>query len=142
MIAATLWILGGLAALAAELVLPGVYLVWVGLSAVLTGAATWALGLGFVASCVLFLALLILTVGLALLRWRRATPASRINAPEAGLAGRAGRVVAVDGAMLRIRVGDSEWPARAAAHAGPLAEGAAVRIVAVEGVTLLVEPGE
>ena len=41
-----LWLIGGLLLAIAEMLVPGVFLIWIGVAALVTGAATWAFGLG------------------------------------------------------------------------------------------------
>lgn len=135
-----IWILAGLALLGAEMAVPGVYLVWIGLAAVGTGLVLLIAAPGFPAAVAIFLGLLALGIGLSLYLRPRRGPMHRVNAPEAGLAGRHGRVIAVDGAALRVRLGDSDWPARLAGGAAMPEEGAAVRVEAVDGTVLVVRP--
>lgn len=129
-----LWIAGGLLLLAAEMLLPGVFLVWVGLAAVAAGLAVMTMELGFASAVALFLAALALGVGIAMTR-RRAAP--RVNAPDTGLVGRVGLLLSDEPAGARMRLGDSDWPARLLEPAAP---GAAVVVTGVDGTTLLVRP--
>ena len=130
-----IWVLAGLLLLGAELVLPGIFLLWAGLAAIGTGLAWLALAPGFPASVVIFVALM--AAGVALGLRRRGQGSALLNTPEAGLAGREGRVLSADATGLRVRIGDSDWSARAVAGTRP-AEGAAVRVEAVEGTVLVV----
>ncbi|MBU8542202.1 MULTISPECIES: NfeD family protein [Roseomonadaceae] len=136
-----IWILIGLVALGAELLLPGVYILWAGLAAVGTGLLILAMGdLGFGLDVAAFLALLALGIATSLLLRRFRRPAAEVNVPESGLAGRIATLVRGSDGTLRVRLGDSEWPARL--PPGILAPpiGASVRVVAVEGVVLVVRP--
>ncbi|MBW8268062.1 NfeD family protein [Caldovatus aquaticus] len=137
---ALLWILAGLVLLAAEVVLPGIFLLWIGLAAIGTGLYLLAApAAGFADAVVVFLVLLAAGVALALrLRGSRA-PRPRVNTPDAGLVGRTGLIVAAAGPELRVRVGDSDWPALPAGGA-TLREGEAVRVVGVRGTAAVVEP--
>ena len=128
------WIGTGLVLLAAETMLPGVYLVWIGAAAVGAGLAVVGLGWGFAGASVAFLALLAAGIGFSLTR-RRAAPV--VNIQGAGLVGRAAVLIEAGPAGARVRLGDSDWPARLLAPAEP---GAALRVVAVENTTLIVEP--
>lgn len=138
-----IWILGGLLLLAAELVLPGVFLLWVGLAAIGTGIFVLLAVPGFGLTVLVFLALLGGGIALAL-RLRAARPAHRpVNTPESGLVGRSGLLLIEEGApgQLRVRVGDSEWPARLPRDlrlpdSGPVR----VRVEGVDGTTLVVRP--
>jgi hypothetical protein len=134
-----IWILAGLALLGAEMLLPGVYLLWIGLAAVGTGLLVLAAAPGFAVAVLAFLAFLTAGV-LASLRFGRRAGAHHVNAPEAGLAGRHATVIAADGAVLRVRLGDSDWPARLPRGVAPPAPGSAVRVEAVDGTVLIVRP--
>ncbi|NKC30737.1 NfeD family protein [Falsiroseomonas selenitidurans] len=137
-----IWILAGLLALGAELVLPGVYLVWAGFAATGTGLVLLLAGdLGFGLDVALFLALLAAGVAGSLAMRRRTGAASRrVNAPEAGLAGRAATLLHGPDGALRVRLGDSEWPARLPRGVAVPADGTAMRVEAVDGVVLVVRP--
>ncbi len=139
MAAGLIWILAGLALLGAEMLLPGVYLLWTGLAALGTGLLVLALAPGFGVSVAAFLVLLALGV-LASLRIGGRGAAPHVNAPEAGLAGRQAVVIAADVAGLRVRLGDSDWPARLPLGAAMPAPGSAVRVEAVDGTVLVVRP--
>jgi len=136
-----IWILAGLLALAAELALPGVYLVWAGLAAVATGLTILTWDPGFAAEVALFLVLLAGGIA-ASLRFKKQVEgkAHRVNAPEAGLVGRGATLLATDASGLRVRVGDSDWPARLPRDATMPALGAALRVEAVDGTILVVRP--
>ncbi len=130
------WMAAGLVMLATEMMLPGVFLVWIGSAAVVVGMAVLWLGLGFAASVALFLGLL--AAGLTLsVRARRGRVPPAVNAPEAGLAGRVGVLLEAGPAGVRVRLGDSDWPARLLE---PAEAGAAVRVEGVEGTVLVVRP--
>jgi membrane protein implicated in regulation of membrane protease activity len=135
-----IWILLGLAVLGAELLLPGVYLVWVGAAAVGTGLVLLLAAPGFGVAVAVFVALLGAGVGASLWLRPRGGPAHRVNAPEAGLAGRHAVVLAVEPTGLRVRVGDSDWPARLPRGVAAPEAGATVRVEAVDGMVLVVRP--
>ncbi len=135
-----IWILLGLAALGGEMLLPGVYLFWAGLAAVGTGLVLLYAPLSFGGAVAVFL--LMLAIGVAASIWlkRRRGPAQRVNAPEAGLAGRQGVLLAGEGPGLRVRLGDSDWPARLPRGVTMPAPGTVVRVEAVDGTVLVVRP--
>jgi membrane protein implicated in regulation of membrane protease activity len=135
-----IWLLAGLALLGAEMLLPGVYLLWVGAAAIGTGLLLLAVAPGFAASVGVFLALLAAGIGASLAIRRRGGAPPRVNAPEAGLAGRHAVVIAVEGAGLRVRLGDSDWPARLPRGAAQPVPGSVVRVEAVDGTVLVVRP--
>lgn len=139
---ALIWILVGLLLLGGELVLPGAFLLWVGLAAIGTGFCVMALAPGFGMASLVFLVLLGGGIGLAL-KLRAARPKRHpVNTPEAGLVGRSGMLMVEAGAPgLRVRLGDSDWPARLPRDMR-VPEGGTlrVRVEGVDGTTLVVRP--
>lgn len=135
-----IWILVGLALLGAELLLPGVYLLWTGIAAIGTGLVLLVFAPSFAVAVTLFLALLAAGVAISLKLRPRSGPAHRVNAPEAGLAGRHAVVVESEGGGLRVRLGDSEWPARLPRGVAAPEPGSLVRVEAVDGMLLVVRP--
>lgn len=132
---ALIWILIGLILVALEALIPGVYLLWIGLAMVGSGLYAWAFGASFGTKVVVFLVLLAAGVAAALRLKRRQGREASVNAPEAGLVGRIGTLVLAEPARTRVRVGDTEWSARVAGKAEP---GDAVRVEGVDGTTLVV----
>lgn len=137
-----IWILAGLGALAAEMLLPGVYLLWIGLAAAGTGLAILILEPGFGASVAIFLALLAISIGYAIQRRKTQPAPSAVNDPGAAVTGRLATVIAQDGIGLRVRLGDSDWTARVIGDAGSVQVGSTVRVEGIEGTTLQVRTVE
>ena len=136
-----LWLIGGVVLLAAELIAPGFFLIFIGAAGIATGLLALALGLPIAAQLALFAALAFLAARVGGRRFY----ASRydyssdplLNDRVGRLLGRVVVVVeSVDSHGGRVRVGDSEWSARG----GPAAVGERVRIVDVDGNCLKVEP--
>ncbi|MGI8705580.1 MAG: NfeD family protein [Sphingomicrobium sp.] len=135
-----LWMIGGVLLLATEILVPGVFLVWIGIAALVTGLFAILFGIGVPGQLGLFA----LYSVIAVLVGRRfyAVPGTDsvdplLNNRAASLIGRRVTVVtAVDEDSGRVRVGDSEWSARG----GPGQPGERVRITGVEGNCLIVEP--
>ncbi len=134
-----IWVLVGLVLLVAEILIPGVFLLWIGLAALATGLIDMLIPLGFGAKVSVFVVLLAAGISLALrLRKRhRDVATSSVNAPQDGLVGRIGTLISINPTGARVRVGDSDWQARVD---GDLTVGAAVRIEDVDGTTLIVRP--
>ncbi len=132
-----IWVLAGLLLLVAELVLPGVFLLWVGLAAIGTGILLLAATPGFGTAVLFFLSLLAGGVWLGAAR-RSRQPAPVVNTPGSGLVGRTGTLLPADGPGPRVRVGDSEWPARLPRDQRVPEGPAPVRVEGVDGTTLLV----
>jgi membrane protein implicated in regulation of membrane protease activity len=133
------WILLGLALAALELLSPGVFLIWLGLAAIFTGLADGALDLSWQASTLFFAALSVaaVLVGRAISRPAvQKDDASALNRRGEALVGRTFTLEApIVGGEGRVRVGDSSWRVT-----GPDAPaGSAVRVVRVDGSTLVVE---
>lgn len=135
-----IWITIGLALAALELLVPGVYLIWLAAAAIVTGVLTYLLDLSLAAQVIdfVFLALIFAFSARRLLRDKPIVGADPLLNKRGGrLVGETAVVTqAFDGGSGRIRHGDSEWLAR-----GPdIAAGARVRIIGHEGSVLLVEP--
>jgi membrane protein implicated in regulation of membrane protease activity len=123
----------------AELLIPGVFLVFIAIAAAITGIATWALpDLNGAVQIGSFAVWSVVTVLIGR-RWYSDYP---VGGGDVRLNDRAGRmigeVVTVEVAIVdghgRVRVGDGSWPAR-----GPdAAAGTRVRVVRVDGGVALV----
>ena len=138
---ATWWLLAALLLGAAELLVPGVFLVFLAAAAAVTAVVAWLVpGIGTIGELICFTACSIAAVA-AGRRWYREHPVASLdpllNDRTARLVGQIVTVAeAIDAGQGRVRVGDSEWSAR-----GPDAPvGAHVRIAGADGTTLLVEP--
>ena len=135
-----LWLIGGVLLLIAEMLAPGIFLLFVGAAAIATGVFTLLFGLGAVAQ----LAIFALYALLAVMIGRRIYANQNVDASDPLLNDRGGRLIgkvvtvslAVDEHQGRVRVGDSDWSARG----GPAAVGERVRITGVDGNCLIVEP--
>jgi inner membrane protein len=134
------WVVLGLALMGLELLAPGAFLLWLGFAAVLTGMLDWWLGLSWQAALLVFAALSVaaVLVGRAATRDREAEDGARppLNRRAQSLVGSVFTLDApIAGGHGRIRVDDSSWRV-----VGPDAPaGASVRVVRVEGATLVVE---
>jgi membrane protein implicated in regulation of membrane protease activity len=138
-----LWGVAGLVLLAGELVLPGVFLVWVGLAALGVAGLTAIVEPSLQLQILIFSAL---SAVLCVLGWRfYRTRLERPGAPEAAgvndtfalMVGRIGVIAeAIVGGQGRARIGDSLWLVEGA----DLPVGTTVRVVSQDGVLLKVEP--
>lgn len=138
------WMVLGFVLLAAEIVVPGIFLLWIGLAAIVTSLLSLALwGAPFWVWQVQWLVFLALSLVAA---WggRRVMVARAelseeplLNRREAQLVGRTATLgEPIREGYGRIRLDDTLWRVR-----GPdLATGARVRVVAVERSELVVEP--
>lgn len=135
-----IWILAGLAFVGAELLIPGVFMLWIGIASIGAGLALMAWPeMPFVYTVLLFIA--VLSAGIfGALRLRRITgDKPQVNLPGSAVVGRIGIVTDTTGPQLRVRLGDSDWSAQAEE---PFAAGDRVEVVGVEGTHLKVRrPG-
>lgn len=134
-----LWMIAGVVMLTAEILLPGVFLVWIGIAAIVTGLFALLFGIGLAGQLGLFAlySVLAVMVGRRFYAVKVTDSAGHLlNDPSARLIGRRVTVVqAVDEDSGRVRLGDGEWSARG----GPAQPGEHVRITGVEGNCLIVE---
>jgi membrane protein implicated in regulation of membrane protease activity len=134
-----LWLIAAALLGIAELLMPGVFLIWLAAAAAVTGFAALLLGLPLAFQFALF-ALLAIAAVYSGRRWYSANPIESsdplLNDRAARLIGQTVIVVgAIENGVGRVRVGDSVWNAR-----GADAEiGARVRVVGAEGTCLRVE---
>ncbi|CAH0208263.1 NfeD family protein [Roseomonas sp. CECT 9278] len=137
---ALIWILAGLVLLGAETILPGVFLLWVGIAALGTGLLLFAVAPPFWVTTACFVILLAAGIAVALRLRRSQHPRPRVNTPDAGLIGRFGVLTDPGAAGPRVRVGDSDWAARLPRDVAESPAGTRVRVEGVDGTTLVVRP--
>ena len=134
------WIALGLVLAALEMLIPGVYLVWLAVAALATGVLTLVFDFGLALQVVDFVFLALIAVFAA----RRFVSERGIESSDPLLNNRMGRLIGQTGTVSvaiehgegRVGHGDSQWPA-----CGPeMPAGARVRITGFEGGTLIVEP--
>jgi len=134
------WLTLGLILAGLEMLLPGVYLIWLAAAAIITGVLTLAFDLSLPVQVIdfVFLSLIIAFSAKRFLREKPIeSPDPLLNQRGARLVGQTALVVqAIEHGSGRVKLGDSEWIAR-----GPnVAAGERVRISGSEGAVLLVEP--
>ncbi|MBR0673559.1 NfeD family protein [Neoroseomonas soli] len=137
---ALIWILVGLLLLGAETILPGVFLLWIGIAAVGTGLMRLVVTPPFWMTVTVFIVLLAAGIAVALRLRRAEHPRPRVNTPDSGLVGRLGVLVEPGLAGPRVRVGDSDWSARLPRDVAESPAGTRVRVEGVDGTTLVVRP--
>lgn len=123
----------------AEIVLPGFFLIWIGLAALVTGILTLLLPIPEAAQFAIFAVLAIAAV-FAGRRWFSLNP---IESEDPLLNDRASRLVGeivtavepFESGIGRVRVGDGVWPAKG----GDFVQGARLRVSAVDRGVLIVE---
>ncbi|QKG72270.1 NfeD family protein [Erythrobacter mangrovi] len=135
-----IWLLVGLVLAGLEMVVPGVYLIWLALAAFVVAGMTFISAPALAMQVIAFVSLALI-FAFSAKRWLGERP---IISSDPLLNNRVGRLIgetavvtaAIEGGSGRVRVGDSEWIAR-----GPdVAAGERVRIAGSKGSELLVEP--
>lgn len=124
----------------AEIIMPGIFLIWIAIAAAVTGVVAMTIGLSLPLQLILFAALCLVATW-AGRRWYAQNP---VESQDPLLNDRAARLVGeivtlvepiVDG-RGRVTVGDGAWPCR-----GPdLPVGAKVRVTGADSASLRVEP--
>jgi membrane protein implicated in regulation of membrane protease activity len=132
----TLWlVLAGL-----EMLVPGVYMIWLAVAAIVTGVLALAFDVSLPAQIVYFV-FLSLIIAFSAKRFLGERPIESsdplMNRRGARLVGETATVVqAIEHGSGRVKLGDSEW----IAHGPNVAAGERVRVSGSEGTILLVEP--
>jgi membrane protein implicated in regulation of membrane protease activity len=134
------WIVGGLILLALELALPGGFLLWMGISGLVTGLVVLVQPIGWPLHWRIFGVLSLVSIALWV-RWSRSRPAPADRPQLNERASRhIGREVVLEQAIAqgfgRVVLGDSLWRVSGA----DLPAGQLVRIVGHQGAVLKVEP--
>jgi len=134
------WVILGLVLIGGEVLAPGVFLIWFGLAALLTGAVVGMTEIGWQAAALVFGGFSLITVlaGRFFSRRKDEEPDAATGLNDRGRQ-LVGKVFRLEATMTRgegrIRVGDSSWRVT-----GPeLLAGTEVRVVRVDGATLVVE---
>ena len=132
------WLIAAAVLAAAELVIPGVFLIWIAAAAALTGVLTLAGGLSVAVQLLVFAAIAVITTWAG----RKVYSANPVPSADPLLNNRVERLVgetvtlthAIVNGHGRARVGDSEWAVR-----GPdAAEGTVMRVIGIDDGALAV----
>jgi membrane protein implicated in regulation of membrane protease activity len=134
------WLTLGVVLAGLEMLVPGVYLIWLAVAAFVTGLLTGLLDLSLPLQVIDFV-FLSLIIAFSVRRFLRDKPIESsdplMNQRGARLVGETALVVsAIEHGTGRVRLGDSEWNVRGR----DVAAGERVRIMGSDGATLLVEP--
>lgn len=133
------WLALGLVLAAAEMAIPGLFLIWLAGAALITGLLVWVVPIGVPLQVVIFAVLAIVGV----FSGKRYLSGNPIVGADPLMNDRGARLVgevvvvtyAIDNGNGRVKQGDSEWLAR-----GPDAEpGTRMRVSGHDGVVLIVE---
>ena len=135
-----LWLIVGALLGIAEILIPGFFLIWLSVAAIITGIVGFLLPISMAAQMALFAVLAIAAVYSGR-RWFAMNPIEssdpNLNDRGARLIGESVVVVeAIIGGRGRVKVGDGVWIAKGA----DAAVGARVRITGSDGATLNVDP--
>lgn len=134
------WLIAAAVMGIAEILVPGVFLIWLAAAAAVTGVVALALPIGPASQFALFGLLSLAAVYFG----RRIYAANPIESSDPLLNDRVTRLIgetlvvvaAIENGRGRVTVGDTVWPARGA----DAAIGSRVRVTGAEGTALLVEP--
>jgi membrane protein implicated in regulation of membrane protease activity len=134
------WLTLGVVLAGLEMLAPGVYLIWLGIAAIVTGVLTGLLHLSLPMQVVDFV-FLSLIVAFSARRFLRDSPIASadplMNRRLARMVGETGVVVqAIEHGSGRVHIGDTEWITRGL----DVPAGERVRVTGSDGATLLVEP--
>lgn len=136
------WIVGGIALVLAELVIPSFFIVWFGLGALLTGLLTLAFDLTVTAQLATWTLASLAMVGLWFRVFRQSFVKTRVGTADGEVIGEIGLLVSAVAPFERGKVrfqrpvlGSEEWVCLADAA---IAAGERVKVVAVEGSFLKV----
>lgn len=134
------WFIIGGALLVLEILLPGTFMLWLGLAAIATGVLALILPVGWQVQVVIFAILSVVSVLLGRRFTPRVEPESDKPFLNRRVDGFVGRVFVLDepivGGSGRVRIDDSVWRVT-----GPdCAAGTKVRVERVDGVLLIVVP--
>ena len=140
------WLALAAALVALEIVVPGVFLIFLGIASATVGVVLLAVpGLDWRLQLVVFAVLAVALIFIGRRVYGRMSEAE----DHTSLNRRGDRFVGqnfplagtMTGGRGRVRVGDTDWLARLASDdAADIADGVMMRVVAVEGATLVVEP--
>ena len=136
----TAWLSIGIVLCIAEMIVPGVFLMWLGIAALLTGLVVFLLPLPLAVQLLLFALLSVATVYAG----RRWSSSKDIPSDDPMLNDRLARLVgepvvvedAIVGGRGRVRVGDGVWPATGA----DAAAGTRLKVTGAANGVLTVEP--
>lgn len=134
------WIIAGIVMLGLELILPGGFLLWMGVAGILTGLLTLVLPLGWPVQWLIFGIFSLVSIILWLRLPRNAAKASDrpyLNRRADSYIGHEAVLEQpIAGGFGRLALGDTVWRI-----AGPdLPSGRRIRIVGAQGAVLMVEP--
>lgn len=136
------WWIASVLLIVAELLAPGIYLLWLGLAALVTGVVAWMAGIGWQSQVMIFAVLSMASALGGRMVYARATRPTDHPTLNRRAAQYIGKVFTLDQPIIngsgRLKVADTTWKVL-----GPdCAAGAQVRVVGADGVALTVEPAE
>lgn len=136
------WWIVATALIVAELLVPGMYLMWLGVAAAVTGGIGLALGIGWQGQVMVFAILAVASAALGRVVYRRASQPTDHPMLNRRTAQYIGQTFTLDQPIVhgagRLKVADTTWKI-----VGPdCPAGSRVRVAAADGVVLKVEPAE
>ncbi len=133
-----MWLVAGLVLVGIEIVAPGMFMLWLGLAALVTGIVAFAFDMSWQIELVLFVAaaIALVTLGRNLARRKGVSGSPFLNERGKAMIGREFDLIEpILNGNGTVRVDDSIW--RVSGKDAP--RGAKVRVVSVDGSTLRVE---
>ena len=132
-----IWFAAGLGLFIIEMILPGMFMMFLGFAACGAGLLTILFHFDFLAQVVSFGILTIFALAIALYLRR---PRQVIDAETEGLIGRPATALVFRGRDGKVRLDGADWPARVPADIRPPDPGARLRVAQVHGTVLIVRP--
>ncbi|NKB22688.1 MAG: NfeD family protein [Alphaproteobacteria bacterium] len=139
------WMVLGIILVIIELIVPGIWFLWLGLGALATGlVALFADQLSWQYQTAIFCVFSVASISIGRMVYKRAGPAEDHPKLNRRAETYVGRICALteptEHGMGRIKVGDSMWRVRLVPGGEELATGDSVKVTGVDGATLQVEP--
>lgn len=132
------WLILGAVLLMLEILMPGIFMLWVGIGAIITGFVTLLLPIGIKSQLLIFMGASLISVLLGRKYVMNEEPSDQplLNQRTDQLIGKTVTVTSpITGGIGKVKVGDSHWTAK-----GPDTEkGTRVRVTGIDGNRLIVE---
>jgi membrane protein implicated in regulation of membrane protease activity len=132
-----IWLTTGLGLFVLEMILPGVFMMFLGFAACGAGLLTVVFHFDFTAQVVSFGVLTIVTLSIGIYLRR---PRQVIHAENEGLIGRPATALVFRGRDGKVRLDGTDWLARVPLGTRPPDPGARLKVAQVHGAVLIVRP--
>lgn len=140
------WLVFGFILLGLELLVPGAFMFWFGLAAIVTGLLLVVIPIGWQFQLLIFAVLAVSSIFL----WRRFRPQTNqrtdqpfLNERGSSFIGQVFTIKSVENSQYgTIKINDTKWRVRAQNNKNVLSIGQKVEVVATDGSLLLVQPNQ